>query len=566
MKNALSLCAAIFLVMLLDLPTNSISAAQPNSARPFSLPFNEASGSATWMFEQFFGNTTEAYNFGKYWYAAGQGLHFGMDFEARCGTTVVAIADGVVDKIDNPTFGALPHTIVIKHEALGYVSVYGHLRDRPTLLPGTPVRRGDPIAVTGDPDYNCESRPHLHLEIRSLDYRVAYNPAMLINADWDMLYSLHQPEATAFAKELRRPNRWQRITDQPEVQFNGDAINRFAETFPPAYRFQAPALTLPVAKAPVINVDAPLAMRRLTMPGCCTQPFWSVDSKSVLYLDADAERDTSIVRSITASGTATIVEDAPPALTSPNGEYEVRRIGNTTTLIHLLDGKRFPLITRGANPQFSPNSSKLLWHVRPADDIPGEIAPRTEIWVADVPTGDANLIRVQSGGSVRWLDDDRILIGESEVRSQRVQLSILTLSNGEINPLIKNDFMRSLSVSPGGRYLLYALILQDAPDRNGLYLLETQPGAVPQKLPFFGGWRWRDSTSLLYIPFGEAQMSLVEFNIETGAQHPLSLPKFQTISIAVADWEISPDGRHIVYVDARDGAIWLLTLPLREFF
>jgi hypothetical protein len=236
------------------------------------------------------------------------------------------------------------------------------------------------------------------------------------------------------------------------------------------------------------------------------------------------------------------------------------------TLMHRRSEQQFPLITRGAYPRFSPGSSKLLWHVRPGDDIPGEIAPSTEIWVADVRTGDADLIRIQSGGSVRWLDEERLLIGESKARSQHVTLSILTLSTGNVEPLIETDFMRALSVSPGGDYLMYALILQDDPDRSGVYLLRTTPNAQPQKLPFFGGWRWRDSENIIYIPFGEETMSLASFNITTGVTQPLLMPKFETLRIAIADWDISPDGERIVYVDSRDGAIWLLTLPTREFF
>lgn len=519
------------------------------------------------MFEQYYGNTLDASNYGKYWYAAGQGLHFGMDFEAPCGTPVTAIADGVIDQIDNQLFGAAPHNLVIRHDQYGYVSVYGHLHEKVTLLRGQPVKRGEVVAVTGDPDLNCHSRPHLHLEIRSLDYRTAYNPAPLINADWDMLYSLHPSDFSGFAKDLRRPNRWQFNEDQPPTDFNGNAVNNFSQSWPATYRVQPPPITLPATLAQPLNVNMPIHLQRLTQTGCCTRPWWTPDSQAVQYLDIQPDQDLASVYQVgLRGGTPTVISASPPAIVAPNGKYEVRVIGNNMTLVELATDKRTNLFTRGAYPRFSPNSTRLLWHIRPADDIPGEIAPRTEIWIADVATGEATLLRTQSGGAVRWLDEDRLLISEIKNYSQDVSLSILTISTKEVQPLIETSFMRSLTVAPGGKYLMYALYFQDKPDASGVFLLETQPGAVPKQLPFFGGWRWRDSSSVLYIPFGETPMSLVLYDITTDSQQPLQVPKFETFRIATADWEISPDGRHIVFVEGRDHAIWVIDLPVRDWF
>jgi hypothetical protein len=209
--------AAVYAASLAALP---ILAAP---VRSFGLPFSAAPGPNTWLLDQYFGNTIEAYTYSKYWYAAGQGLHFGLDFDARCGTPIIAIADGVVDWVDNGLFGAEPHNLVLRHEALGYVSVYGHLLEKPALKPGQAVRRGDVIAKVGDPDLTCVSRPHLHLEIRSLDYRTAYNPARLIAADWDMLATLADAEGIGFARDLYAPRRQVTVASQPDAGAAGYA-------------------------------------------------------------------------------------------------------------------------------------------------------------------------------------------------------------------------------------------------------------------------------------------------------------------------------------------------------
>lgn len=52
----------------------------------FGLPFNIPPGPSTWYVIQFYGNTLSAFTWRYLWYEAGQGLHFGVDFAAKCGT------------------------------------------------------------------------------------------------------------------------------------------------------------------------------------------------------------------------------------------------------------------------------------------------------------------------------------------------------------------------------------------------------------------------------------------------------------------------------------------------
>jgi murein DD-endopeptidase MepM/ murein hydrolase activator NlpD len=172
-----------------------------------------------------------AYRQRRTFYGAGQGLHFGVDLTAPCGTEVVAIGEGVVVGIDQTSHGAGPHNLMIDH-ANGYASFYGHLRDRPALSLGDQVHRGQPIAVTGDPDLTCTSRPHLHLEIRDAPaHRRAFNPLPLIDADWDRL-ALMGASAIGFEQDLADPRRWQMLGDQPEIAFGGPLLNDYLQAWP----------------------------------------------------------------------------------------------------------------------------------------------------------------------------------------------------------------------------------------------------------------------------------------------------------------------------------------------
>lgn len=199
----------------------------PAAGRPFRLPFEDPPGAGTWLLGQPFGNTTGAYRLGDVWYAAGQGLHFGVDFLAPCGTPLVAVGDGEVVQADWAARGSGPHNLVLRFPAQGVTVLYGHLLERPRLEPGQPVHRGARIALSGDPDATCDSRPHLHLEVRSLDYRIAYNPLDWIEADWDALFLIGPFSDVSFVRDREHPRRWVEPRDQPVVRFGGPKLNAF---------------------------------------------------------------------------------------------------------------------------------------------------------------------------------------------------------------------------------------------------------------------------------------------------------------------------------------------------
>jgi murein DD-endopeptidase MepM/ murein hydrolase activator NlpD len=204
----------------------------PSSELPFRLPFADPPGPDTWLLIQTYGNTTGAYRARASVYQAGQGMHFGIDFAARCGYPVVAVGDGVVTKVDAARHGSAPHNLMIDHPN-GYASFYGHLLERSHLRAGQEVQAGELVGYVGDPDLTCLSRPHLHLEIRNAGlYTRAYNPVPLIAADWESL-ALTGSFSSGFARDLTNPRRWQRLDDQPEVLFGGARLNDYSSPWPP---------------------------------------------------------------------------------------------------------------------------------------------------------------------------------------------------------------------------------------------------------------------------------------------------------------------------------------------
>jgi murein DD-endopeptidase MepM/ murein hydrolase activator NlpD len=230
-----SLAGLLFgLVLLLSQPffvaETSASGTINADERPFRVPFDGEPGPDTWLLIQPYGNTFFAYQYRQSVYYGGQGLHFGIDLAAACGTPVLAIGDGVVESVDS-WHGAGPHNLMISHPN-GYDSFYGHLLVRPRLRVGQVVEEGQVVALSGDPDRTCNSRPHLHLEIRDSETQaIAYNPLELIEADWERI-ALAGSEPVAFVQELGEPRHWIGLFDQPETKFGYPLVNEFSKAWP----------------------------------------------------------------------------------------------------------------------------------------------------------------------------------------------------------------------------------------------------------------------------------------------------------------------------------------------
>lgn len=219
-----ALGAALAVLVAAGVPASATTA-----ARPFGLPFAQPPGPGTWYVAQPYGNTVYAYFERNTLYGAGQGLHMGLDLAAACGTPVVAVGDGTVLSVDGRG-GSPPHNLMIDHHN-GMVSFYGHLRERPALAVGQYVRRGEPVALSGDMYGTCQASPHLHLEIRDRSLNRVFNPVALIDADWHGLLLLGAAPP-AFERDLDAPRRWQAIDDQPDITLGGRLLNAFEHAWP----------------------------------------------------------------------------------------------------------------------------------------------------------------------------------------------------------------------------------------------------------------------------------------------------------------------------------------------
>jgi murein DD-endopeptidase MepM/ murein hydrolase activator NlpD len=532
-----------------------VSAASAQS-KPFVLPMATPPGPGTWLMGQPYGNTTGAYLRGDEWYRAGQRLHFGIDFSMPCGTPLVAIGDGEVIAVSDLSFGSAPHNLLIRHDA-GYVSLYGHLLERPQLAPGMRVTQGQQVGLSGDPDITCVSRPHLHLEIRSLDFRTAYNPVALIEADWHALALIGQFRYPMFQQNLDDARRWMTLEDQPDVAFGGEALNRYAATFPPMERIFAPP------NAPLTSEVGALSTawsrRALAFTGCCANVAWHPTDANMLYLIDGAANARALLYEWDAQGAAPtgVVMSAPQPLRSPDGTHEIVIAGDEAVIRRASDGVEWRLNTGGATPSLSSDNSWVMFARTGDVALPGEPAPRTVINVLRLDGSDARVLADAPGVGALWLDASRLLI--TQRTNATTSLFLYDTSDGATSGLVTFDFLRGLSVAPGGSRIAFFLVYQQDAVRNSIYTLEMQPGAQPQRVGWFGAFRWRSADGMYYVPLAPGQpQELWYYDVVTGESVRLTDPSQVSFTIANGDWAVSPDGARIAYWEASDLTTWLL--------
>lgn len=548
----------LLLLLLLTIPAH----AQDNPGKPMQLPITAPAGPSTWLIGQPYGNTTGAFNNGPAWYSAGQGLHFGIDLSMPCGTELVAVADAEVAFVDDMGFGSAPHNLILRHPALGLTSLYGHLLETPPLTPGQFVEKGQYVGLSGDPDGpDCDSRPHLHLEIRSADYRTALNPVDYIDAPWHMLTTIGSFSYPLFQQDMNNARQWMRVDDQPDVAFGGRILNSYTSTWPPPRGFEPPP-NPPLARttAPLDAETVTFTARKLAYEGCCFGSWWNpLDPERLFIVDGASGSQAAIFDwQITSTEPADLVGPGPRPLTSPDGTLEIRLRGEQIFIHRTSDGAEWNVQTQGGIPAISADNNRLFWETRATAVAPDLAQPVTEFWVSDLYGQDARRILAQSGGSAQWLDAHRLLITTPLANRQ----TILTIfdTRGDSNYTLGSwPWMRGVDISPGGARLMF-YITRTTEIPNGIYTIETRQGAQAQMLDWFGSWRWRNADSVYYIPFEPTtdRQSLIYYDIASGASRTLIDGDNAAFTVTGNDWSVSADGRRVVFMSAADNALWLI--------
>ena len=336
-------------------------------------------------------------------------------------------------------------------------------------------------------------------------------------------------------------------------------------------------------------------LRQLTQGNCCTQPFWSPDSRQVLFIDKPG---TDLPTGIWGLD-ITQPEPTPELLTERIAYYTPdltlrTELNEDSTIIERLDSPLSSPETGGlagtdslsdtqSSAQTSPTSD-TIWEV-PSEGQPVSVSPgqkritwqksdydlpverrTTQIWVANLDGSAPQMVaELPRGGFSGWISDDVMLLSGRESREAQEQvLFTLSLVDGKQAELARGKRLRGGLLSPDGAWLAYFVALDEDLAQNGIWLVRTD-GSERYKLvrDLFGAFQWRDAHRLLIIPFRPEAPSheIWEFDADTEQERRLTDPDITPFKIANGDWAVSPDGRHVAFVESGDRNIWLLGLP-----
>jgi dipeptidyl aminopeptidase/acylaminoacyl peptidase len=209
----------------------------------------------------------------------------------------------------------------------------------------------------------------------------------------------------------------------------------------------------------------------------------------------------------------------------------------------------------------SPGRKHIAWQV--SNDAPFERLI-THVWVADLDGSNARPVATLPRGSLGgWISDGVLLLRGRETLESRDQiLSTLSLADGKTVELVRSERVRGSLVAPNGQWMAYFVALDEDPAQNGLWVVRTD-GTERRQLEreLFGSYQWQDNRRLLIIPFRpEATFhELWEVDVETGGTRRVTDPAITPFKIANGDWRVSPDGRHVAFVESRDRNLWVIT-------
>lgn len=305
-------------------------------------------------------------------------------------------------------------------------------------------------------------------------------------------------------------------------------------------------------------------LRRLTEGGCCTQPFWSPDSRYVLFIDRPNLNEPAAIWGIDISkpGARPEVFLDRVAYYSLDLRYLSYPEGEQTVIERRADGQRWTIDNGGRHIFFSPDLRRIAWEV--SQDQGPFNERHTEVWLANLDgTKARRVITLLGGGLTGWLPDGRLLLSgrRSPQENDRV-LFILSPDDGQQVELAQAQRLSRISASPGGAWITYGITFDQDPSRNGLWVIRPD-GTGQRKLDFATGAQWRDASHLVYVPLRASAADSHEFwevDVATGRTRRLIDPAVTRFSIAQGDWALSPDGRWVAFVNSQDRNLWLVGL------
>jgi Tol biopolymer transport system component len=245
------------------------------------------------------------------------------------------------------------------------------------------------------------------------------------------------------------------------------------------------------------------------------------------------------------------------------GQFTSRADGDDLVLTRLTDGREWRFDTGGEGVVVSHDGTRVAWARQMGRYVPGQAPPQLEHNVADLLTGESNVVAAPTGYALSsWTENGEWLMFRQGRDSDKAAVIRFDPGSGATEPLLDGARVRTGRLSLSGRWIAVMRTNEDAESDNGIYIVATNGGAEPRKIELFGGYRWAADDQLLVIPqvVNFQPMSLWRVDLGTGAASQLTDPRITPFRVAAGEWSVSPDGRKIAYRSADDDAIWAIVL------
>ena len=317
---------------------------------------------------------------------------------------------------------------------------------------------------------------------------------------------------------------------------------------------------------------------KLTPDGCCAAFLWADDSIHVLYYDW---------RNSDAAGTWLVnVETGEELLLLPlYGYFSPDR---STVAVPEPDSRQMRFRKLATDEEwvvpnlpsrvlFDPRGEHIAFTLRPAErplergavGRPAQGAARIlgpiAIWTVDVRGTEARALGTLPGARIHgWLPDgSALLVTWRTVGKLETSLGLLDVETGEV--AIRTTAPRLLSgrLSPDGEWVAYIAAFTGDLQRDGLWVQRVR-GDEARRLAIWGDYRWApDSSSLIVLPSrpkGADGDRFWRVYVDGEFPVPLTDPTETPFAITNNSWELSTDGKRVVFTSAADHSLWLLQL------
>jgi len=339
------------------------------------------------------------------------------------------------------------------------------------------------------------------------------------------------------------------------------AATSISETVP-ARTSTVAANDLPTLEARTATPQQSPPARQLTVGGCCVLPFWGPDSAGVYFINRPQGGPIGTYRVDLEGNPPSLVEQGA-AVFSSDLNWLAAPVGGAIEVVDRRSGEIWQVPSQGRMVTFSPQADWVTWQIR-SNNVANLDRRRWTLMVGSLSSRETSSpLTGIGGGFIGWGRSESTLLysGRREMGGE-AGLWQSALDGTDAVLLFSGERIRSPQVSPRGGWVALTVSFSGDQSRDGLWLVSTQ-GQESFRVPQFGAYRWREEGSLLVMPLedGRTPIRLVQIDVDDGQVRELKLPPHAIEAIVNNTWEVSPDGKWLVFQSATDGNLWLVRLP-----